>query len=73
MHAIEANKDKIILELSKNELGVLGNALNEVCNGIEVPDFDTKIGVKTENASLILDSLISIYIKTNQIRSIDDR
>lgn len=35
MNAIKIYEDKIILELSKDELGVLSNALNEVCNGIE--------------------------------------
>ncbi|MCA2537996.1 MAG: hypothetical protein IM550_01705 [Microcystis sp. M54BS1] len=67
MHAIEINKDKIILELSKNELGVLKNALNEVCNGIEVWEFHTRMGIKIEKANLMLDSLISIYNQTNQM------
>ncbi len=35
MNAIVINKDKIILELSQDELGVLCCALNEVCDGIE--------------------------------------
>lgn len=69
MNAIKINKDKIILELSKDELGVLSNALNEVCNGIEVWEFDTRMGIKIENARIILETLTSIYKKANQTLS----
>jgi hypothetical protein len=69
MNAIKINKDKIVLELSKDELGVLSNALNEVCNGIEVWEFDTRMGIKIENARIILESLTSIYKKANQTLS----
>lgn len=61
MKAIKIDKDNFILEISKDELGVLSNALNEVCNGIEVWEFDTRIGIKIDNARKILESLISIY------------
>ena len=66
MNAIKINKDKIILEISKDELGVLSNALNEVCNGIEVWEFDTRMGIKIDNARVMLESLTSIYKKANQ-------
>lgn len=66
MNEINVKKDKIILELSKDELGVLINALNEVCNGIEVWEFDTRIGIDIEKARLFLESLIFIYQKANQ-------
>ena len=66
MNAIKIDNDKVILEISKDELGVLSNALNEVCNGIEVWEFDTRMGVRLENAKIILESLTSIYKKVNQ-------
>lgn len=65
MNAIAINKDKIILELSSDELRVLSNALNEVCNGIEVWEFDTRMGVKIDDARNILDFLVSTYIKAD--------
>lgn len=47
MDAIKINKDKIILELSKDELSVLNNdALNEVCNGIEMWELDTRTNIR---------------------------
>lgn len=66
MNIIKINKDKITIDLSKDELGVLSNALNEVCNGIEVWEFDTRIGVEIENARILLESLNLAYIKTDQ-------
>ncbi len=66
MHVIMIGKDKVLLEISKDELGTLGNALNEVCNGIKVTDFDTRIGVKIEKAEIILDFLRTTYINANE-------
>lgn len=48
MNAIIIDKNKIILELSFDELGAIGNSFNEVCNGFEAADFDQKIGVSQE-------------------------
>jgi hypothetical protein len=54
-------KDTIILEISKNELKILSNALSEVCNLIEEWEFDTRMGIKIENARIMLESVTSIY------------
>jgi len=67
MNAIQINKEKIIIDLSRDELGVLTNALNEVCNGIEVWEFDTRMGIKIEDARAILESLSLIYKKTDRV------
>lgn len=53
MDAIKVNKEKIVLKFSEEELGLLCNALNEVCNGIEVPEFDSNIGASIEEAESI--------------------
>ncbi|MFN7888181.1 MAG: hypothetical protein ACK5OR_05260 [Betaproteobacteria bacterium] len=36
--------DVICVELSQHELIVINNALNEICNGISIPHFETRIG-----------------------------
>jgi hypothetical protein len=42
------------LKLSRSELLILHNALNEVINGIEVPEFSTRMGAEVlEVESLI--------------------
>jgi len=65
MNAIKINRETIIIELSKDELGVLTNALNEVCNSIEVWEFDTRMGVTIEDAQVILQHLAKIYRESN--------
>lgn len=69
MNAIKISEDKIILEISKDELKVLSNALNEVCNSIEEWEFETRMGIYIEDAKIILESLNSIYKKANQTPS----
>ena len=39
------------VELTKDELGIINNALNEVCNGIDLEgEFDTCTGYTVEEA-----------------------
>lgn len=62
MKLIECKKDKVIvLELTEDEVGLLTNALNEVCNGIEVWEFDTRLGATIEEARRTLSEMGSIY------------
>jgi hypothetical protein len=43
------------VELTKDELGIINNALNEVCNGIDlVGEFDTRMGCTVEEARKLL-------------------
>lgn len=65
MNAVKFHEEKIILEISKNELKVLINALNEVCNSIEEWEFETRMGIYIEDATTMLEYLISIYKKSN--------
>lgn len=68
MNTLQISGERVTLELTKNELGVLTNALNEVCNGIEVWEFDTRMGIKIEDARVFLESLASIYKKADRSR-----
>ena len=38
-------------EMSRDEVLLLSNVLNEVCNGFGIPDFEQSIGVTRERAS----------------------
>jgi len=42
------------LEFSREDLGHLNNALNEVCNGFEVANFEAAIGLPYEQAAALL-------------------
>jgi hypothetical protein len=43
------------VELTKDELEIINNALNEVCNGIDLEgEFDTRMGCTVEEARELL-------------------
>lgn len=45
----------MLVELTKDELGIINNALNEVCNGIDLEgEFDTRMGCTVEEARAVL-------------------
>ena len=45
----------MIVELTEYELGIINNALNEVCNGIYLEgEFDTRMGCTVEEARKLL-------------------
>lgn len=48
-------KSPMTVELTKDELGIVNNALNEVCNGIQLEgEFDTRMGCTVEEARVLL-------------------
>jgi len=49
------------LELTKDEMGIIINALNEVCNGIDLEgEFDTRMGCTVEEARELLEKIQSL-------------
>lgn len=66
MQVIKIDKEKTVLEISTNDLICLCNTLNEVCNGIEVLEFEKQMGITIEEAESMLDSLDSIYKKAER-------
>ena len=47
-----------VIELNSDEIGILDNALNEVCNGISLEgEFDTRMGCTVEEARHLLDEI----------------
>lgn len=54
MKSIDLKDRSVVIELSDRELILINNALNEVCNGIDVPEFETRLGGTTEEASRLL-------------------
>jgi hypothetical protein len=54
MQVVEVQRGKAIVEFTEGELLILNNALNEVCNGIEVPEFATRIGADISEVHRLL-------------------
>ncbi len=59
MKGQEASKEKITLSLSRDELLILHQALNEVLNGLEVPELSTRMGGEQADIAALMRHLKS--------------
>lgn len=48
---------QVQLTIDENELLILNSALNEICNGISVPEFETRIGASKEDVCALLNDI----------------
>ena len=60
MEIIEQKLTEVVVRISKEEAVILNNALNEVCNGIDLPDFETRMGCKEAEAQKLLSAFQSV-------------
>lgn len=54
MKVIGIQENIATVQLSVGELLIINNALNEICNGIAMPEFDTRIGASLNQVLLLL-------------------
>jgi hypothetical protein len=47
--------DRFELVLNADELTIIHNALNEICNGLPIDDFENRIGLPIEQAEKLFD------------------
>lgn len=57
MHIEQVEKETTTIRLSKEELVILNNALNEVCNGLDLNEFSTRMGAERENVDELLSEI----------------
>jgi len=50
MRKLSSGQGRATVQLSSDDLLILSNSLNEVCHGIDVPEFTSRIGVSRERA-----------------------
>ena len=69
MQRLDANAEGVHVILSKDELRLLNNALNEVCNGVDIEEaeFVTRLGVERSEARRLLADLGKV-IGLNHVR-----
>ena len=63
MEILDITKLKVTLDMTESELLILSSALNEICNGIDVPEFDTRIGASKDDAASLLERVNSLLDK----------
>jgi hypothetical protein len=64
MRLLQTDATAVTLELTRDEVRTLGQALNEVCHGldaIEDWEFRTRMGVQRNEAKALLDELGSVF------------
>jgi hypothetical protein len=58
--------DHISFMLSLHELGMIGNALGEVCAGLRVVNFVSKMGAERTEVVRLLDQIVPVYRKADR-------
>jgi hypothetical protein len=57
MEVIERTAARLILSISDDELLIVNNALNEVCNALPRASFETRMGATLSDVRSLLDSV----------------
>ena len=67
MILLDSSRTSVDIRLTQDELGMLGNALNEVCNGIHFEDseFQTRIGSHRAAVCTLLENITSAFRRSN--------
>ena len=63
MEVIDTTPERSHIGLSQDELLIVNAALNEICNGIEVFEFETRIGADRERVAALLKEIGSLLDK----------
>ncbi len=58
--------DYVEMEVSLEELLVLNAALNEVCNGIDVFEFETRIGARRAKVECLIAEIQAVLDQTEK-------
>ncbi len=61
MKAIQIGTKRSQIELDLEEILILNNSLNEVCNGIDIFEFATRMGVDRERVRHLLAELSELF------------
>ncbi len=57
MRQIETNGNLVVWQLSRDEALMINHALNETCNGIDIEEFETRLGCSRVELSDLLDQI----------------
>jgi hypothetical protein len=61
MQAKEVNEHGAWVFFTPDDLLTISNALNEVCNGLDLPEFATRMAVEREEALSLLRNVTELY------------
>jgi len=70
---LKTTKDKADIQFSIDDLLILNNALNEVCNGIKLSEFSTRMGASREEVKILLKSINKLIHALRSSETLDVR
>ena len=59
MRVVKVAGSQFEISVTETELSILCGCLNEVCNGIHIFEFETRLGATVEDVSSMLDALLA--------------
>jgi hypothetical protein len=62
MQALRTEESGVAIELTKDELLMLNAALNEVCNGVRIPEFQTRLGFEKAEVKELLERIHELIV-----------
>ena len=62
MRTLSCNENDATLVVSYDEVEILNNAINEVCNGLDVPEFSTRMGADLTEVQRLLRELHTLGV-----------
>ncbi|NIY48360.1 hypothetical protein [Cedecea colo] len=63
MDLLSVSNGKAKINIAENELLILNSALNEICNGIDIAEFETRIGSEKSDVEALLSKIGNILDK----------
>lgn len=60
MDLLSVTKSNADISITESELLILNSVLNEVCNGIDIAEFETRIGSERDNVAALLSKIGSV-------------
>lgn len=63
MKLIRLERERVQVELDEDELLILNNSLNEVCHGLDLFEFQTRMGAEREQVEGLLDEIHEVLVQ----------
>lgn len=63
MDLLSVKEKNVEINISETELLIINSALNEICNGIDITEFETRIGSGQDDVAALLSKIGSILDK----------
>ena len=63
MNIMSLGAGRYEIHLTDTELRIICNCINESCNGISLPEFETRVGAEREEVEGMLDDLLAVLSK----------